>query len=406
MLAWVVSAPAVGPHRNTPPASENDSSAPSVPSRSSGNGFLVVHGLIHVMGFEKAFAYAGLPGLTVPISPTMGGVWLGAAGLFLASAIAIYACPRAWWLLGLMAVAVSLAAIVPSWIDAKAGAIANVVVLGGVVFGALAYGPTSLRAAYDRDVVATLAAVPGDGRVVTDADLAPLPAPVQRYLRGCGVVGQRRVRSMAVRMHGRIRSAPDAAWMPFSSEQHNTLGYVPTRLFYMTATRAMVPMQGYHRFAGAPASMVVKAAAVIPVVDVSGAEMTRSETVTLFNDLAIMAPAALIDPRITWDRNLVETGAADRDVVRARFTHLGHTVTADLVFGVDGMLVDFVSDDRSAAAADGTAMTRRRWSTPVRDSRSFGSVRLASTGEARWHDGSRSWAYLELTIDDVTYNVP
>ncbi len=369
--------------------------------------FLVVHGLIHVMGFAKAFAYADLPGLTVPISPTMGVVWQGAACLFLASAIAIYACPRAWWLLGLLAVVLSLSAIVPSWVDARAGAVANVVVLAGVVFGALAYGPTSLRAAYDRDVVTTLAAVPGDDRVVTEADLGPLPAPVQRYLRASGVVGQRRVRHLAVRMHGRIRSAPDAPWMPFTSEQHNTLGDVPTRLFYMTATRAMVPIQGYHRFVGAPASMVVKAAAIIPVVDVSGAEMTRSETVTLFNDIAIMAPAALVDPRFTWDRRpAVETGESGREVVRGHFTHLGHTVSADLVFGVDGLLADFVSDDRSAASADGAAMTPRRWSTPVRDQKAFGAVRLASTGEARWHDGSRSWAYLELTIDDVAYDVP
>jgi len=369
--------------------------------------FLVVHGLIHVMGFAKAFGYADLPGLTVPVSPTMGLIWLGAACLFLASALAIYACPRVWWLLGVAAVAVSTVAIAPSWRDARAGAIANVVVLAGVVFGALAYGPTSLRASYDRDVVTTLAAVSGDGRVlvVTDADLAPLPAPVQRYLRASGAVGQPRVRSMVVRMHGRIRSAPDAPWMPFSSEQHNTLGDVPTRLFYMTATRAMVPIQGYHRFVGAPASMVVKAAAVIPVVDVAGAEMTRSETVTLINDLAIMAPAALIDPRITWDRTAASTAETGRDAVRAHFTHLGRTIAAELVFGIDGMLADFVSDDRSASSVDGTAMTRRRWSTPVRDTRAFGGVRLASVGEARWHDGHGSWAYLELTIDHVTYNV-
>ena len=72
---------------------------------------------------------------------------------------------------------------------------------------------------------------------------------------------------------------------------------------------------------------------------------------------------------------------------------------------LDGMLADFVSDDRFATSPDGTTMTRQRWSTPVRAVRPFGKVRLASAGEARWHDGAQSWAYLELTIDDVQYDV-
>jgi hypothetical protein len=369
--------------------------------------FLVVHGLIHVLGFARAFGYADLPGLTLPIPPAMGVIWLLAAGLFLAAAVAIYASPRVWWILGLLALVASMVAIVPSWRDAKAGALANAVVLAGVAIGTLAFGPTSLRAAYDRDVRAEVLASRAAGApVVTDADLAPLPAPVQRYLRASGVVGQPRVLDMFVRMHGRIRGAPDAPWMPFTAEQHSTWSDRPSRMFYMTATRAMIPIQGYHRFVGPPASMRIKAAALVPVVDMAGEEMTQSETVTLFNDLCIMAPAVLIDPRVSWDSAPpMREASAGRETVHARFTHAGRTIAADLVFGADGMLIDFVSDDRYAASPDGRTMTRRRWSTPLRDVRAFGPVRLGATGEARWHDGDRSWSYLELTIDGVRYNV-
>jgi hypothetical protein len=37
--------------------------------------------------------------------------------------------------------------------------------------------------------------------------------------------------------------------------------------------------------------------------------------------------------------------------------------------------------------------------------RSFGSVRLASGGEARWHEASGDYAYIELVLDDVQFNV-
>jgi hypothetical protein len=212
---------------------------------------------------------------------------------------------------------------------------------------------------------------------------------------------------MFVRMHGRIRGAPDTACMPFSSEQHNTFGDAPSRMFYMTATRALLPIQGYHRFIASPASMLIKAAALVPLVDLAGPQMTQSETVTLFNDLCIMAPSALLDRHVSWSEAPTTSRGHDRDdavVVRAHFSHAGHTVSADLVFGSDGMLVDFISDDRYAASADGTTMRRRRWSTPLGAVRRYGPVRLASAGAAKWHDGDRSWAYLELTIDDVRYD--
>lgn len=363
--------------------------------------FLCAHGLVHLLGFMKAFGYAALPGLTVPISPIMGCVWLAAGGACVAAAVAVVAWPRGWWILGVLALVLSMSAVVSSWADARAGAAANAVVLVGVAFGVLAYGPTSLRAAYERDVAATQPVATEAPALIAESDLAPLPPVVQRYLRGAGVVGQPRVRDVAVRMHGRIRGAPDAPWMSFTSEQCNTFGDRPTRLFYMTATRAMLPIQGYHRFVGSPASMRVKAAALVPVLDESGDAMTQSETVTLFNDLVLMAPAALVDAPVTWQP---EVTSGDRVTVRGRFAHLDRAVDAVVVFALDGRLIDFVSDDRYQASADGTTMTRQRWSTPMAEVRSFGQIRLAASGQARWHDERGSWAYLQLTIDDIRYN--
>jgi hypothetical protein len=64
-----------------------------------------------------------------------------------------------------------------------------------------------------------------------------------------------------------------------------------------------------------------------------------------------------------------------------------------------------MSDDRYQASSDGKSMTRVRWSTPVRGYRAFGPVRLGALGEARWHTADGSYAYIELELDDVEYNV-
>lgn len=362
--------------------------------------FLVVHGLIHLVGVAKAFGLARLPQLTQPVSPQLGLLWLAAATLFVAAAIALFVWPRWWWAIGAAAIAASTLAIVPSWSDARVGVVANLIALVGVGVGYLASGPPSLRAEYDSDVAALLARTDHTAIAdpITDADLVTLPAPVQHYLRRAGVVGRPRVHNFRVSMHGRIRNGQRGRWMPFTAEQYNAVGE-PRRLFYMTASMFMIPAQGYHRFVGPSATMRIRAAAIVPVVDVSGPEMDRSETVTLFNDMCVMAPATLIASSIEWE-------PIDATTVRARFTNAGRTIRADLVFNDGGELIDFRSDDRYLISSDGAAARLARWSTPLAGYRSFGPAHLASAGEGRWHEPEGDYAYIELTIDEVEYNVP
>jgi Family of unknown function (DUF6544) len=357
---------------------------------------LVVHGLIHLLGFAKAFELAELPQLTHPISPVRGILWLLAALLFLTGAAALLVWPRGWWAIAACAVVLSTVVIVPAWSDARFGMLGTVVATIGVLFGFLAQGPLSLRAAYDRDVARALAH-PAAAVTIEEADLAQLPLPVQRYVRASGAVGQPRVRNFRVRLHGRIRGSADSRWMPLTAEQHNVVDQ-PARFFYLNASMLGVPVQGYHRYVGPSASMAVKAAALVPVVEASGSEMSMGETVTLFNDMCVMAPATLIDAAIAWE-------PVDARTVRAAFTNAGHTIRAGLVFNDSGELTNFWSDDRYQTAPDGRSMRRIRWSTPLREYRSFGPIRLASGGEGRWHEGEREYAYIELTFDDVRYNV-
>ena len=274
--------------------------------------------------------------------------------------------------------------------------------LGPALMGAVAgaglflWGPSRLRAAYNSDVARELERRPVLSPV-TDTDLEALPPPVQRYLRAAGVIGQPRVANFRVRLPGRNRGGADARWMPLQAEQYNFVER-RKRFFYLTSSMFGVPVQGYHRYADGSASMDVKAAAIVPVVHATGDEMFQSETVTLLNDMCLFAPATLIDPALAWED-------IDSRHVRVVFTNGGVTVRAFLTFNDAGELIDFVSDDRYQASPDGRQMTRLRWSTPVAGYRQFGPMHLISTGEGRWHTTEGSWPYIELTVDDVEYNV-
>jgi hypothetical protein len=357
---------------------------------------LAVHGAIHFMGFGKAFGYASLPQLTQPISRGIGAVWLIAGILVLISAALLIAWPRYWWIAGIAALVISQAVIISAWRDAWAGAIANVLLLVAVTVAWLTEGPRSFRAQFDRDVAIGLARHL-EAPLLKESDLVRLPAPVQRYLRATGFVGQPRIRNYRLRFRGRIRSGPDSAWMPFEADQQSFVDE-PTRLFLMRARMFGLPVEAFHRFVDGRATMQVKVLGIVPMVDASGPVMDQSETVTLFNDICLLSPAALLDSRIEWD-------AVDSHSARARFTNGAQSITATLLFDDEGLLTNFISDDRSRLSSDGKSFTRHRFSTPVRDYRDFGAVRIPAHGDARFLLPEGEFTYGEFDLQDVAYNV-
>jgi hypothetical protein len=357
---------------------------------------LVMHGLIHSMGFAKAFGYAELPQLTLPVSREMGVVWLAAGLLVVVSAVTMVAAPRSFWIVGGVALVVSQAVILSAWSDAKAGTIVNVVLLLAVTHAWFNHGPQSFRAQFERDISSGLAR-PLEAAVVTEADLSALPEPVRRYLSATGVVGRPMVRNYRVRFRGRIRSGPGSRWMPFDADQQS-FADEPTRLFFMHARMFGLPVEVFHRRIGGHATMQVKVAGAIPMVEARGEVMDRSEAVTLFNDMCLLAPGTLLDPRIVWE-------AVDARTARARFTDGEQTISATLLFGDDDLLTNFISDDRSRSSPDGKTFTRLRFSTPTRDYRDFGPARLGSYGEARWMLPDGEFTYGEFELQEVTYNV-
>jgi hypothetical protein len=145
--------------------------------------------------------------------------------------------------------------------------------------------------------------------------------------------------------------------------------------------------------------MEARVLSIVPVVRGAGPEMDRSEAVTLFNDLCLLAPAALIDAPVTWR-------PVDDARVRGTYRAGGQEVSAVLTFGVDGDLADFVSDDRDRAGHDGRSFTPTRWSTPVNALGHAGDRRHVATASAVWHapgpDGT--FVYAELAFEDVVAN--
>lgn len=232
---------------------------------------------------------------------------------------------------------------------------------------------------------------------VTEEDIRPLPEPLQKYLRYTGAVGKPGVWNFRAVAEGRMTTSAEGRWMKMNTWQYNFIKN-PTRLYYLKASMFGIPCYGLHSYKGQTGSMLVKVLGLVPVVNGKGKEMDEGDCVTLFNDMCLVAPASLTDKRITWE-------AVDSLTAKATFHNGPIDVSAMLFFNDTGELINFESDDRYYSTT-GATYTKLKWSTPLRDYRDFGGIRLASHVDAVWTmPGGKQSTYGEFDIRSVEYNL-
>ncbi|HNB44599.1 MAG TPA: hypothetical protein PLW24_10270 [Burkholderiaceae bacterium] len=275
--------------------------------------------------------------------------------------------------------------------------------VGGVM--QLAQRPGADLALALRDRLAALPALPPSAAALTQADLAPLPPPVQRWLRSAGVLGRPPVRAVRVDFDATLYRAPGQSGMSGPATQIDILAPRPRRLFHMRTRMLGLPVQVLHDYRadhpGQEATMRVRLASLANVADFSGPLLSATETVTLLNDLCAYAPSALADP--AWRANF-RWQPVDDGQARVSFTQGPHTVSALLTVDAAGHLVDFRSEDRGDVKAN-DRVERMPWTTPLSGFRRLDSGRsVPGRGDAIWHRADGPFVYGRFAVTSVAYD--
>ncbi len=226
-------------------------------------------------------------------------------------------------------------------------------------------------------------------------DLAGLPDPVSRYIKRSGALGRPRPQNMRVVLDANMYRKPDQSPMRARSVQYNFFGD-PTRLFLMRARMFGLPVKALHVYRQQQATFTVRVASAVNMVDLSGDQISAAETVTVLNDMCLMAPGSLLDDRLTW------AGLDDRSA-HVRFVNGPHQVAATLVFNDDDELIDFLSDDRPDSSSGD--YVPRRWSTPVTEYRDAGDMHLIHRGNAVYEMPDGPFTYGEFTVQSIDYDI-
>jgi len=253
------------------------------------------------------------------------------------------------------------------------------------------------RVAFEREIAGEIddlftARAANPPSVVTEADLAGLPEPVQRWLRASGVIGKERPSIVRLKYEGDFRLSEDKSWMPYQSETYYTTD--PPAFLWRVKMEMfpLVSIVGRDRYCDGDGGIRMRLLGFIPVADKAGGALNQGSLLRYLGE-TVWFPAAVLSPHITWE-------PIDAHAARATMTYRGVSGSLTFFFDADGRVVRQEAADRYNDARGGP----ERWSIPITAWGQFGNVRVPTEGEGVWNYDTGDFTYIRWRVTDVEYD--
>jgi len=351
---------------------------------------ILVHGLIHLMGFTKAFQYGSVEQLTKEISRPVGLLWLLVTVLFIFTLIAFVMNNTLWPTVAFGAALLSQILIILVWKDAKFGTLANILIL---LVALPAYANLQFIKMAQRESSMLLSGVTGKSAVVKPEEITHLPSIVQTWLNKSGVIGKEKAYCARIQQSGKMRTTPDGKWLDFTAYQYFDFEHPG----FMWTTRVnlmpLVYMDGRDKFESGKGHMLIKLLSLIPVVNEEDNEKINTGTMLRYLGELCWFPSAALSPYITWEE-------IDSTSVSATMAYENTRVTGIFHFTSSG---DMVSFEAKRYYGGGEDARQEKWCVVIHDYKTFDSIRVPYKSSVMWKlkEGDFTWLTLEITHLEV-----
>lgn len=354
---------------------------------------LLIHGLIHFMGYVKSVKPGSLSELTLSVNKPVGLLWL-LAGLMFTAAVALFLLRKdAWWMPAAAALVLSQVLIFMAWRDAKFGSIANVIVLLGIV---LAFASWRFDAMVKSEIAALLPATLPEKQIVTQEMIAPLPPVVQRWLRRTGAVGHELIHTVHLEQTGAMRTNPASdKWIPFTAGQYFTAN--PPGFVWVADVRMspLLPMRGRDKYMDGRGHMLIKLLSLIPVADSKGSTMDQGTMLRYLGEIAWF-PTAALSEYLQWEE-------VDSLTARAIMTYGGVTASMDYHFNEAGDMTSFEAM-RYYERKEGATLERWVIEAEPGTVKDFAGIRFPAKYKVIWKLKEGEYEWLRLEITELRFN--
>lgn len=348
---------------------------------------ILIHGLIHLSGFFKAFDIGIFTQLSSDISRPAGITWLIVSLLFLITVLAYFENHNSWPFLGFIAVILSQILIFTVWSDAKFGTIANLIIL----IGALpALGSVLFNNMITADQEHLLEQVSQSAdRILHEEDFQHLPVIVQAWLMNSGVAGKPEISFARLKQTGKMKTEPDGNWMDFTAVQYFD---VNNPSFVWKADVRMMPLvtfTGRDKLQDGQGEMLIKLLSLVNVVNEKHNDQINTGTLIRFLGEICWFPSAALSETITWEE-------INEHSAKATLTIGDIQVLGIFRFDENGDLRSFEADRYYGS---GPEAVKHRWIVETVEYKTFDGYRVPGKSTVTWKlpEGDFTWLHLEIT---------
>jgi len=353
--------------------------------------FILLHALIHLLGFVKAFQLAELKDFPFQISKAMGLFWLGAAMVFLTTAIFYLKENTHWWLFAFVGLILSQALILSNWSGAKFGTLPNLIIL---LVAIIAYAQFSFQKKIAEEIqenISTTNSLPS----LTDTSIQHLPLSVQKWLKHSGVLGRPAIQSVYLQQSYQLKLKPEQeSWYSANATQ---LSITNPPSFVWSVDVQMIPLLfafGRDKFAHGEGEMLIKLLSLFPVAkDGYNAQFNEAALQRFLGELVWYPSAAVLD-YIQWKE-------LDKNKAEATMK-IGLTEGKGIFeFNDEGKLLQFTAHRYMGS---GTNAIKKDWVVRTLAYKEFDGILLPSKANATWVLDSGDWTWAIFEVEKVQFN--
>jgi hypothetical protein len=358
---------------------------------------LVVHGIIHLLGFAKAWDLGPRESFTGKTSFPLGEnasrftgiLWLLTCILMLTAAAAYYTKKDWFWILATVAVVISEALIIVYWHDAKWGTVVNIIVLVAVVLSA---ARVSFNKMTRLEVQALTSTASGKQKVIDNEGIADLPPIVQTWLNKSHLIGKEIPSSVHIVQEGSMRTDANSNWMAFDADQYFTINPPGFVWIANIHTAAFIDIAGRDKYQNGTGNMLIKAACLVPIANSSGQEIDQGTAVRYLAEI-IWFPHAAVSDYLKWEQ-------VDMHHARVTMNYRDVSASGIYTFNDNGLPVAFEAQRYGDFKGK---YSKETWSVATTGYGYFNGVPIGNQSEVTWklQDGVFKW--LRLAITHIEY---
>lgn len=233
-----------------------------------------------------------------------------------------------------------------------------------------------------------------ENRVIAENDLKEIPEPVSKWLNESGIIGKKKIKAVNLKQSGLMKLEPDQKeWFKPEAEQYISVNEPG---FLWQVNLAMMPIiktKGRDLFYQGNASMLIKIASLLPVVNQKENDKLNESALHRFLLELPWYPTAALNNYISWKE-------IDRTTARATIKYQGVQASANFNFDQAGNLIS--TEAMRYRESDENA-ERIKCTGELDKYQKIDGIKVPTEIDVSWYLESGKFNWFKLKIEELSF---